>query len=502
MIEFIQTYYSYISTKTENGEIDDIRDIDFTSGDFLLRIRKEFSYNASKFDFLSEPEFIRHAKEFYASKGSEESIKFLFRVLFNDDVEVEYPSDRIFTPSSAHWEQLRSIKVMLKPNSITPDNFIGSYLTIRNSKNISQIIEVDDVVDITTKVDEDELSVYFEIFTQTDIYIDVKVGDVVFGNDFDATIQPSLVSVRILNRGNNFRIGQVIKLDGAVGSGAVAVISSITNNGGIKSIKLIQFGKNYSNNFYVNVEPEGVFADAGSTFESSSTNADYNIGINDSQTNYEERMNLLVSDYVLNDSPDAIRFYVAPAYIGEYKSQNKFVQTFYADEQIYGLLYCSVGPISKYPGKFRNKIGAPSDYSVLQDGEFYQSFSYKLKSKYDINLYKDALTTFAHPAGLKMFSEYSIEDKFDTEATIKLVEVDNPVLQKDDWGYLYGTASVIVKAEGVFPEGNSLESSPTNNYSNSTTAVYLTVLNNLAYTSQITEESVKVYAVGSLKKKG
>jgi hypothetical protein len=501
MIEFIQSYYSYISTKTENGEIDDIRDIDFTSGDYLLKIRKEFSYNATKFNFLSEPEFIRHAKEFYASKGTEESIKFLFRVLFNDDVEIEYPSDRLFTPSNAHWEQFKSIKVQITPNSITPDNFIGSYLTIRNSQNIRQIIEVDDVKDLTVKVDENELSVFFEIFTQTDIYINVEIGDALIGDGFQATIVPSLSSVKILNQGNNFRIGQVIKLDGAVGSGGVGIISSVTNAGGIKTIKLIQFGKNYTNNFYVNVKPESVFADAGQTFESTG-NATYNIGITDSQTEYEERLNLLVSDYVLNDSPGTYPFYVAPAYIGEYKSQNKYLQTFYADEQVYGLLYCSVGSISKYPGTFRNKLGAPSDYSVLQDGEYYQNFSYKIKSRYDIDRYKDVLTTFAHPAGLKMFSEYSVEDKFDTEATIKLVEVSNPIIEKEDWGYLYGNLEINVKAEAVFPTGNALISSPTNNYAAVTNSVYLTVLNNLVYTTQVTEESVKVYASGVLTKKG
>jgi hypothetical protein len=501
MIEFIQAYYSYISAKTENGEIDDIRDIDFTSGDYLLKIRKEFSYNATKFDFLSEPEFIRHAKEFYASKGSEESIKFLFRVLFNDDVEIEYPSDRLFAASSAHWEQFKSIKVQLKPNSISPEEFLGSYLTIRNSSNVRQIIEIDDVKDLTVKVDDNELSIFFELFTQTDVYIDVQIGDVIIGDDFEATIVPSLASVKILDQGNNFRIGQVIQLDGAVGTGGVGVISSITPTGGIKTIKLIEFGNNYTGNFYVNVKPEGVFADTGQTFESSGS-ATYNIGATDLQTEYQERLNILESDYVLNDSPGTYSFYVAGAYIGEYKSQNKYLQTYYTDEQVYGLLYCSIGPISKYPGKFRNKVGSPSDYSVLQDGEYYQSFSYKVKSRYDITKYRDALTTFAHPAGLKMFAEYSVEDKFDTEPTIRLVEVSNPVLQKSDWGYLYGNLQINVKAEAVFPTGNALMSSPTNNYAAAGSSVYLKVLNNLAYTSQETEESVKAYASGTLTKKG
>ena len=44
---------------------------------------------------------IRYAKEFYQSKGSEQSFKFLFRILYNQDVEVSYPKNDIFRTSAA-----------------------------------------------------------------------------------------------------------------------------------------------------------------------------------------------------------------------------------------------------------------------------------------------------------------------------------------------------------------------------------------------------------------
>jgi hypothetical protein len=53
LVEFAKKYFLYLA-QTENGKIQDIKDIDKTSGDYILRLRKEFSYNSAKFNFLSE----------------------------------------------------------------------------------------------------------------------------------------------------------------------------------------------------------------------------------------------------------------------------------------------------------------------------------------------------------------------------------------------------------------------------------------------------------------
>lgn len=497
MVEFAKTYYKYISSVTENGEIDDIKDIDFTSGDYLLKLRKEFSYNSTKFNFLSESEFIRHAKEFYASKGSEESIKFLFRIMFDSGVEVEYPADRIFSPSAAHWQQLRSIKVRINANSISPDNFIGSFLTVRSSTGQTQIIEVDRVDDITTKEDLDEVSTRFEIFFPSEIFIDINIDDVVLGDSFEATIIPSLASVRIVSPGVNFRIGQIIKLDGVTGSGAVGVISGIDSNGGLKNVKILLFGKDYSTNFYVSIEPEGLFADAGTSVGGSSTLATYQRAITDNQTSYQEQLDVLKSDYVLNDSTGTYKFYVAPGYFGQYFVQHRNNQTFFEETVTKGLIYCTVGAISTYPGSFLDKAGAVSDYSVLQDGEYYQKFSYKIKSKQDISEYKDIVTTFAHPAGLKLFGEYSIESSFENDLSVGSTEFTQHTVYEP--GYLGAKIKITTKAEGVFPQGNSLESSLTKTVMPVTISGNITLINNMQYISVTGEESVKLYVSPTLK---
>lgn len=60
----------------------------------------------------------------------------------------------------------------------------------------------------------------------------------------------------------------------------------------------------------------------------------------------------------------------------------------------------------------------PSNASVLQDNNYYQDFSYVIKSPIDIESYKDTITEMAHPAGFKMFGSLSIDNEFESNTTI------------------------------------------------------------------------------------
>mgnify|MGYP003123337023 CR=1 FL=1 len=50
---------------------------------------------------LNQNIFIKQSKDFYTSKGTDESYKILFKALYGVDVEVIKPRDNLFTPSNA-----------------------------------------------------------------------------------------------------------------------------------------------------------------------------------------------------------------------------------------------------------------------------------------------------------------------------------------------------------------------------------------------------------------
>ena len=60
---------------------------------------------------LDENIFIKQAKDFYLSKGTDRSFEILFKALYNEDVSVIKPKDRLFTPSNAEYRITKDIVV-------------------------------------------------------------------------------------------------------------------------------------------------------------------------------------------------------------------------------------------------------------------------------------------------------------------------------------------------------------------------------------------------------
>ena len=50
---------------------------------------------------MSQNVFIKQAKDFYTSKGTDDSYKILFKALYGVNVEITKPRDYLFTPSNA-----------------------------------------------------------------------------------------------------------------------------------------------------------------------------------------------------------------------------------------------------------------------------------------------------------------------------------------------------------------------------------------------------------------
>ena len=53
---------------------------------------------------LNQELFIKQAKDFYLSKGTDRSFEILFKALYNEDVIIIKPRDYLFTPSNANYK--------------------------------------------------------------------------------------------------------------------------------------------------------------------------------------------------------------------------------------------------------------------------------------------------------------------------------------------------------------------------------------------------------------
>ena len=91
--------------------------------EFLLKTKNQLLpglQNRSLDEDLNQNIFLKQSKDFYLSKGTDNSFKILFRALYNKDVEVIRPSENLFTPSNARYEVVNQL--IVEPIEGDPEN--------------------------------------------------------------------------------------------------------------------------------------------------------------------------------------------------------------------------------------------------------------------------------------------------------------------------------------------------------------------------------------------
>ena len=90
-IDFLKAYYEWLENFYPQQHLEDIRDIDNTVNMFVEYFSREVLQSIPR-EVISDKRFLaKHIKDLYSSKGTEDSYKFLFRILYNEDAEVYFP---------------------------------------------------------------------------------------------------------------------------------------------------------------------------------------------------------------------------------------------------------------------------------------------------------------------------------------------------------------------------------------------------------------------------
>ena len=81
--------------------------------EFLRKIKHQLLYGIQKnlHDDLDKGTFITRSKDFYSSRGTDESFKILFKALFNENAELNRPMDHVMSPSAAGFRKTWDIIV-------------------------------------------------------------------------------------------------------------------------------------------------------------------------------------------------------------------------------------------------------------------------------------------------------------------------------------------------------------------------------------------------------
>lgn len=254
---FIEAYYEWLH-KSNNPIFtpftsEQFSDIDTTPEIFLSNFRiqylNDFPDNILKSGDKNIRTIIKNIKQFYRSKGSEKSFRFLFRLLYNTYVDFYYPRNDLIKSSGNLWIENVGIKVKnidLK-TAFSLKNAIIYQLD--NNKIVSSARVVEVVVQRIKNADLIELfiaNVVGEFDANKEVYSDMLINGKKVKVSMD--LLPVVSSVNITSKA--LKVGDPIYLldstDSISGTGFYAIIQDVDPKGRVKRLQIIDSGYNYS----------------------------------------------------------------------------------------------------------------------------------------------------------------------------------------------------------------------------------------------------------------
>ena len=175
---------------------------------------------------------LKHAREFYSTRGSEKSIRFLMRALYNKEVTFYYPKQDILRVSDGKWFIERSLKVKNvavnnTANSMAVSLFANHLIEGLSSKATATVERVDVYFDKGQEVYELKISGIYREFENAESIFTYYTEE---GEDKYLTAElfsGVITAVTINNGGSGYLEGSTIPITSS-GTGAKVVISKVT----------------------------------------------------------------------------------------------------------------------------------------------------------------------------------------------------------------------------------------------------------------------------------
>lgn len=249
---FLKSYYEWME---QNGNVTDRTknllnyvDVDKTSTEFMDYFTNDFLPNFPKETLVDKQTAIKFAKELYKSKGTPDSYRFLFKILFNSDFDVFYTKDAVLKASNGSWYVSKSLKLATNDN-----NWLNTKNLRVFGETTKTIATIENVI-ATGNRTEVFISNIERLFESGEILrvVDSSNQTVLFdGQPLRAKLlgQISQIKVDPNSRGLLYQPGDPVVLYGGLNSangvGAVAEVNE-TTSGSIQRINVIDGGYGYT----------------------------------------------------------------------------------------------------------------------------------------------------------------------------------------------------------------------------------------------------------------
>ena len=153
-VAFMEAYYEYMEQTGKAGyairTLNDNQDIDRTVLEFVEYFRREYALSIPKSALADKRLVVKHIREFYRSRGSQKSFRFLFHILFGSEVNFYYPGEDILRASDGRW--IRETVLTVEKQSGNINLLDGRTVTGQTSGAIGRIQNIIVTVNLGVEV--------------------------------------------------------------------------------------------------------------------------------------------------------------------------------------------------------------------------------------------------------------------------------------------------------------------------------------------------------------
>ena len=426
-VAFLEAYYEYMEQTGKPyeiiGNLRNYFNVDKTVDDFLQYFKKHFGKDIPEavFAVANKPSVLKHLRDFYRAKGSEKSFQFLFRLLYQEEIEFYFPSVDILRVSDGRYTKDKIIRCI--DTSVTNDVFKinGNEITGGTSGSTG-------IVELVLK---EQIGV-FEVST---IFLSKVVGAFITGETitdgtYTFTLDSMVTGYTITGAGNNYSVDDNIAITGggAAASGAQFLVDSLST-GSVMTATIVSGGTGYVVGEKLTINNTDKLEIDGRTCSIlvKTVNSGVITALTIEHGGYGYKATPTVSGS--SASGTGANITLAGVGIGGVKTLKLISNGFHYTE-VPVLNFSAQGDgtatgtatIGGYEDEHQQRWigddGFISAANYIQDSYYYQAFSYEIKSSNTIDKWRAFVKRLVHPAGLALFGRTLILGLLDT--TLKL----------------------------------------------------------------------------------
>jgi hypothetical protein len=245
-VAFLKAYYEYLE---QNGnavnairQLNDNQDVDRTLDSFVEYFRNEFMQDIPKDALADQRLLTKHIRQFYRSRGTPESYRFLFRALYNKEIEFYYPGEDILRVSDGRWLKESKLRVG-SPFNTLPSNFGGIKVTGATSGATAVVQSVISTIASGVTVFDMTVENVSGAFQDNERIFDAD------GNFATVNAQiGALTALNIIDGGAFHNNGEEVEIGGAGSTvNAKGIITEVTNRSAA-TVRLVKSGSGYTRN--------------------------------------------------------------------------------------------------------------------------------------------------------------------------------------------------------------------------------------------------------------